>query len=109
MLLRNSMPDQSSSRMLHVAAMWIPFKISSEKDVIWKKSSFRRQCINTCNEKFSFTKTGQLCSIKNLIMKQILTTIIFSIILSLSVMAQLSDIPQKEVPPDYGYIVEIGQ
>lgn len=42
-------------------------------------------------------------------MKQILTTIIFSIILSLSVMAQLSDIPQKEVPADYGYIVEIGQ
>jgi len=41
-------------------------------------------------------------------MKQ-LAIIIFSIILSFPVMAQLSDIPQKEIPADYGYIVEIGQ
>ena len=41
-------------------------------------------------------------------MKQ-LTIFIFSIILYLPVMAQLSDIPQKKVPADYGYIVEIGQ
>lgn len=41
-------------------------------------------------------------------MKQ-LAIIIFSIILSFPVMAQLSDILQKEIPADYGYIVEIGQ
>jgi len=41
-------------------------------------------------------------------MKQ-LTTIIVSIFVYLPVMAQLSDIPQKKVPADYGYIVEIGQ
>lgn len=41
-------------------------------------------------------------------MKQ-LTIFISAIILSLPAMTQNKDIPKKEIPADYGYIVEIGQ
>ena len=41
-------------------------------------------------------------------MKQ-LTIIILSIILSAPAIAQNLDFPKKEIPADYGYIVEIGQ
>jgi peroxiredoxin len=41
-------------------------------------------------------------------MKQ-LTTIILCIILSAHATAQNTDIPKKEIPADYGYIVKIGQ
>lgn len=41
-------------------------------------------------------------------MKQLIFLFI-SLFLSIPVLAQLSDIPQKEIPADYGYIVEIGQ
>lgn len=41
-------------------------------------------------------------------MKKLLT-ITFSVFLAMSVNAQLSKLPEKEIPADYGYIVKIGQ
>jgi peroxiredoxin len=38
-----------------------------------------------------------------------LIILFLAIILSLTAMTQNSDIPKKEIPADYGYIVEIGQ